>query len=93
MVGIGKVSMRIHETRQQRGIAQIDDLRACGNFRIRSDAGDLSGIHHDQTRRDDAVALAVEHAGGLNHERAIGRGKGARRTPSRPPKRPRSDSS
>ena len=30
------------------------------------------------TRRNDAIALAVEHPGGLNHDRAIGRGKGER---------------
>ncbi len=57
-----QVRVRINKSGQQRGVAHIDHFRIAGQIRAGSDAGDLAvGNHHD-SRRNDRVALSIEHA-------------------------------
>ena len=70
VVGIhrGFVRVRVDESRQQRGIAKIDDLGARGNGGACSDSGNFPVGHDHQTRAHQRIALPVEKARCFQHE-------------------------
>jgi len=62
--------MGVHETGEKRGVAQVDDLGAVGNGCAGAHSLNLPGYHNDYSRGDKPVGLAVEHAIGLQNDRA-----------------------
>ena len=55
--------MRIHEARQQRGVAEVDHLRISRNLRGSANAGNLSSHHNHQPRRDEGTCFSVKKPG------------------------------
>ena len=74
LVGVGEVGMGVHEARHEGGVAQIDGLGAGGDGGRGSYREDFALAHEDQSRGDDAIALAVEHTGGFEHHHLVGGG-------------------
>jgi hypothetical protein len=70
VVGIhhGYVGVGVDEAGEERGIAEIDYFGARGGGGAGSGRDDLSVGDHDDSRRDQGIALTVEKAGGFQDD-------------------------
>jgi hypothetical protein len=57
----------VDEAGKQRGIAQVDNFRACGDSCSCADADDPPTGYLNEPGSYQGVALAVEHSGGLQN--------------------------
>ena len=66
------MGMRVDESRQQRGVAEIDHFGAGGDRSVRSHGRNFSVGHNDNSRRHQRVALPIEEPRRLQHRRLAG---------------------
>ena len=67
-----EVHMGIDETRQQRAVAQVDELRACWMRNRGSDGGNAFPFDQNLARRNHAAGIDFEQARGVQNDRMAG---------------------
>jgi hypothetical protein len=75
--------VRIHESRRERRVTEIDHLRTGGNREIAPGIGNRGSLDNDDAVRDQRLRFAIEKAGRLQDNERLGIIPGAECTEER----------
>ena len=64
--------MSVDQAGKQRGVAQIDNLRACGMVHRRADCGDAIALNQNFAGCGDVAGFDVQYARGMEHDLGLG---------------------